>query len=282
MYEPKRPPIITSQTLSLPDMRYGIVRCDKFVDIEDPTMDPLHIHGYLEIFFNLSKDVSFLVNDTVYPVAKGEILINRPNDVHVCIFPCSDVYDYGCLWIDTDAASPLFSFLYEKDFVPLVSLGAENREAAFDMLLELCDLQKREHDDLKALSLLLRFLSLLSEAGANGVRTSPLPEQLSEILRYIQQSFAEIRNISDITQRFFISASTLNRRFRTYLHTSPREYIEAQRLSYAIELLRGGASVTEASANAGFSDCSHFIVLFKKKFGQTPLNYKKRTDHSSL
>ena len=94
MYEPKRPPIITSKTLSLPDMRYGIVRCDKFVDIEDPTMDPLHIHGYLEIFFNLSKDVSFLVNDTVYPVAKGEILINRPNDVHVCIFPCSDVYDY--------------------------------------------------------------------------------------------------------------------------------------------------------------------------------------------
>jgi AraC-like DNA-binding protein len=275
MYEPKRPPIITSKTLSLPEMRYGIVRCDAFVDIEDPTMDPLHIHGYLEVFFNLSKDVSFLVNDTVYPVAKGEILINRPNDVHVCIFPCSDVYDYGCLWIDADAASPLFSFLYAENFAPILSFGEEKRKEAFDLLLALLDLQKRDPNGLKAISLLLRFLSLLSETGADTARTSPLPQPLSEIIRYIKQGFMEIRSVSDITQRFFISASTLNRWFRAYLHTSPREYIEMQRLAYAMELLRGGASVTAAAANAGFSDCSHFIVLFKKKFGQTPLEYKK-------
>ena len=43
----------------------------------------------------------------------------------------------------------------------------------------------------------------------------------------------------------------------------------------ALYALRGGASVTAAATNAGFSDCSHFIVLFKKKFGQTPLEYKK-------
>lgn len=238
-------------------------------------MDPLHIHGYLEVFFNLSKDVSFLVNDTVYPVAKGEILINRPNDVHVCIFPCSDVYDYGCLWIDADAASPLFSFLYAENFAPLLSFGEEKRKEAFDLLFALLDLQKRDPDGLKAISILLRFLSLLSEAGADGARTATLPLQLSEIIRYIKQSFLEIRSVSDITQRFFISASTLNRWFRTYLHTSPREYIEMQRLAYAMELLRGGASVTAAATNAGFSDCSHFIVLFKKKFGQTPLEYKK-------
>ena len=70
MYEPKRPPIITSQTLSLPDMRYGIVRCDKFVDIEDPTMDPLHIHGYLEIFFQSFKG-RFLPRER-YGVSRGE------------------------------------------------------------------------------------------------------------------------------------------------------------------------------------------------------------------
>ena len=115
----------------------------------------------------------------------------------------------------------------------------------------------------------------MSEAGADGARTATLPLQLSEIIRYIKQSFLEIRSVSDITQRFFISASTLNRWFRTYLHTSPREYIEMQRLAYAMELLRGGAAVTAAATNAGFSDCSHFIVLFKKKVGQTPLEYKK-------
>ncbi|MBP3591363.1 MAG: AraC family transcriptional regulator [Clostridia bacterium] len=47
---------------------------------------------------------------------------------------------------------------------------------------------------------------------------------------------------------------------------------------YVLELLKKDASVTEACTAAGFSDCSHFIVLFKKKFGETPLKYKKRIE----
>ncbi len=72
------------------------------------------------------------------------------------------------------------------------------------------------------------------------------------------------------------TTATLNRYFRTHLHTTPREYIEAKRFAFSLELLKNGASVTAACTEAGFTDCSHFIVLFKKKFGVTPHRYKKR------
>ena len=47
-------------------------------------------------------------------------------------------------------------------------------------------------------------------------------------------------------------------------------------MSEAVRLLADGAGVTEACLGAGFSDTSHFIALFKKRFGKTPLEYKKQ------
>ena len=276
MYEPKRPPLLTKKTPSLPEMRYSIKRVSDYIDIEDPTIDPLHIHGYLEIFYNLSEEVSFLVNGTVYPVRVGEILVNRANDVHVCIFPRSGTYRYGCLWIDADFSSPVFSFLQERDFSPLYSFSEEKGRAVFDLLSELEEIEDGESEGARALTVLLGILSQLGKPLIKSKPGDPLPTQLEKIVRYISEHFAEIRTAADITEKFFISTSTLNRQFRTYLHTTPREYIEARRLAYALEFLKSGATVTEAAANAGFSDCSHFIVLFKKKFGETPLQYKKQ------
>ena len=74
MYEPKRIPSLDAKTAPLPEIRYGIQKSDQFVDLEDPTIDPLHIHGYLEIFFSICAEVSFLVNDTLYPVSRGDAL----------------------------------------------------------------------------------------------------------------------------------------------------------------------------------------------------------------
>lgn len=276
MYEPKRPPLLTKKTPPLPEMRYSIVCKDNFIDIDDPTMDPLHIHEHLEVFYNLSEEVSFLVNGTVYPVREGEILVNRANDVHVCIFPRSGTYRYGCLWIDADFSSPIFSFLRAQDFSPLYSFSEEKGRAVFDLLSELSEIEDKENESARALTVLLCILSQLGKPVSENKQSEPLPTPLEGIVHYINGHFAEIRTIADITGKFFISTSTLNRQFRAYLHTTPREYIEARRLAHALKLLKNGTSVTEACTEAGFSDCSHFIVLFKKKFGETPLQYKKR------
>ena len=276
MYEPKRIPSLDAKTAPLPEIRYGIKKSNQFVDLEDPTIDPLHIHGYLEIFFSISAEVSFLVNDTLDPVSRGDALISRPNDVHVCIFPRSDAYEYYCLWIDADFSLPFFDFIRKSDASPLFSLGTE-KAATFEAWLERLEaLQSGERNATLEISLLFSILAELNADREEQAPAASLPMPLSDVLLYINGSFTEICSVSDLARRFFISTATLNRRFRTHLHTTPREYIEAQKLSYAIELLKKGASVTEAATTAGFSDCSHFIVLFKKKFGETPLQYKKR------
>jgi AraC-like DNA-binding protein len=56
-----------------------------------------------------------------------------------------------------------------------------------------------------------------------------------------------------------------------------QEYLLAKKLSHAKDLLSKGYTVAEAGYSVGFFDSSHFISVFKKRFKQTPCNYKKST-----
>jgi AraC-like DNA-binding protein len=123
--------------------------------------------------------------------------------------------------------------------------------------------------------IVLQILSIFEAKNFANHERLVIPKALEEILDDIQKNFATIHNINSILSSHYVSSTTLNRWFRQYIHSSPREYLESVRLSNALNMLLDGATVTEACLNCGFSDCSHFIILFKKKFGLTPKKYIK-------
>ncbi len=139
----------------------------------------------------------------------------------------------------------------------------------------LYELYEKNGSKLAQTAYLLRILSILERTEQTETPQMPLPAVLQAILDDINENFISMNHISDILKKHYISSATLNRYFRKYLHTSPHEYLESQKLSYAAKLLLEGKSVTEACMNSGFSDCSRFIMHFKRKFAVTPTQYKK-------
>lgn len=276
MFEPKFRPQLNERANALSDIRFGISLHTPSVISMDADTDPLHIHEYVEIFFNLSADVSFLVNNAVYPVLHGEAIVSRPGDVHMGIFHKHAAHEHVCLWIDADLHSPLFSFLQKAEFCPLFSFDDNAKQAAKEAVLGLLAATEKDGSQLEKTAYLLQILLLLEKSQNRVPAKPPLPAGLQSILDDIQQNFATIRGVNDILNTHFVSSSTLTRWFRKYLHSSPREYLESVRLSNASAMLQNGASVTDAGMRSGFSDCSRFILLFKKKFGETPLKYKKK------
>lgn len=275
MYEPKYLPKVNSNVLSLEGINYGIIYIDKHIDPNDPKNDPLHLHKQLEIFFSVDCDVSFLVNNHLYPLANGNAVISKANDIHVCIFNNSQNHAYYCLWIDADFSSPLFSFLNAKEFSPLVSFDEAMKKNVLSALNCLYELNQKNGSKLAQTAYLLRILAILEKSDSPETSQMPLPVVLQAVLDDINENFVSMNHISDILKKHYISAATLNRYFRKHLHTSPHEYLESQKLSYAAKLLSEGKSVTEACMNSGFSDCSRFIMHFKRKFAMTPMQYKK-------
>jgi len=58
---------------------------------------------------------------------------------------------------------------------------------------------------------------------------------------------------------------------------SPVEFIRFLRLQHSAKLLnKSEINVSEAAFKSGFNDLSYFTKCFKKQFGITPRNYRKK------
>ncbi len=235
--------------------------------------DDAHIHSCYEIYVNIAGEVSFLVNSRVMRLEQGGIVFTRPNDVHVCLYPTAREYEHYCLWID-DPEGNLLSFTQGESFSPFILLPPEEREEIGALLHAI--LEEGESELSKTASF-LRILAILERGGQS--RNSPVPLQIpaemQKILNYIDASFSEIHHIREVYENFYISPATLTRWFRRYVGISPRAFLESKKIACAKELLGRGESVTQAALQAGFSDCSHFISVFKKKIGVTPKGYQQ-------
>ena len=82
-------------------------------------------------------------------------------------------------------------------------------------------------------------------------------------------------NVSAIGEYFEMSPFYLSSMYKKETGDSLVTVINGVRVQRAVELLQEGKAVAEVSLKCGFSDCSAFIRIFKKKIGVTPGQYKK-------
>jgi AraC-like DNA-binding protein len=79
--------------------------------------------------------------------------------------------------------------------------------------------------------------------------------------------------IDDLAQRFGVSQSTLERRFRRVAGASPKKFASIVRLRHVMSLRAMGADFTSIAHDAGYYDQSHFIRDFKRITGLAPEAY---------
>ena len=245
--------------------------------IENTTLNQAepHIHKDCEIYVNLSGDVSFEVEGRIYPVSRGTVIITRPYEYHHCIFRSSARHDH--FWI-TFSASPedfLTSFFDREK-------GHSNRIVlAEELLADFCriaySLTEDSGDSLQRRIGVLQMFQILQQ----GSRTEPvgtlenLPTDVVAALLYMDEHLTEDLDMQTLAQHCGVSIHTMERHFRQALGALPVETLRKKRLFASMQHLRNGETVADAAAKSGFSDYSHYIQLFKKQFGMTPLAYKK-------
>lgn len=243
-----------------------------------------HIHDGCEIYVNLSGNVSFIVEQNIYAIRHGDIIITKPYEYHHCIYNTTE--DHNHYWITFPVGQNealLSAFLNrENGHGNLVRLPSNRRER----FLNLCEclINVKQEQSLASFSLFMEILRFIDDgthqygvsAGDDGI-----PSRLSDMLLYINENFASIKNINELSKRFHISLSTTERYFKTYLGITPKKYLENKRLANACQLLHQNASVMQACFDSGFSDYSHFISLFKRSYHTTPLQYRKNGESNS-
>lgn len=98
------------------------------------------------------------------------------------------------------------------------------------------------------------------------------------ILQYLNEYHIGI-TLSDLCHYLGRSKSHISHLFKRANGLSIREYCNHLKLEDARRLLGDAElSVTQIAYEVGFNDVSYFINLFKKKFGISPLQYRKKND----
>ncbi|MBE5891857.1 MAG: helix-turn-helix domain-containing protein [Lachnospiraceae bacterium] len=270
-------PQLRRTLLPTDNIRYTAKYANAYRFPDDPQNDDAHIHHYYELYFNLSGEVSFLVNNHIYPIKRGDIIFTRPEDVHLCIYQAPCYHKHFCLWIDASADSPLVNFTHQPDFCNFLSVPEETIGHFAGLLHKLSYEEDPERSLLSRTALLCEIMNYIQHNChyREDLVSPSMPDEMQQLLTYMNNHFNEIQHIKDVYDLVYISPATLNRWFRKYIHLSPREFLESKKLAYAKQLLNQGFTVTEASIQSGFADSSYFISVFKKKFGVTPGIYKQ-------
>ncbi len=247
-------------------------RSEKIIE-EKPRIWAPHLHDTLEIYILTEGDVSFAVESSHYKLQPGDAIITKPNEMHNCILNSASVHKHLCFWFDT-SASFLFEDFLKHDFgnnnlIRPDKEGKEKLSSVYDKLILASD-NKDTHAEfyltLEMLGILRKFVDIESGIVAPS-------ELIQEILSDINRNFKSIKSLDYFSAKYYVSQSTLNRIFKNHLQTTPKLYLETKKLAYSRILLKNGKSVLEASLEAGFSDSSNFIRIFKKRFGITPKQY---------
>ena len=246
-------------------------------DIPDPCPKreyPMHIDDRLEIYILLEGDVSFVVESSLYSLSAGDAIVTKPNERHHCILNSMSPHRHICFWFDPSCEFIFSDFMaHEFGENNLIIPSATEKQRLLRIYDDLREAEIRK-DACKKFCLTVEMLSIFRDFVRTDAQPQHLPPMLKTILGDIDQNFRTITTLNYFREKYYVSASTLNRLFRINLHTTPKVYIETKKLAHSRVLLKSGKSVLSACMESGFTDCANYIRLFRKRFGMTPGQYR--------
>ncbi len=264
---------ITFENISKFDLSINLVTDSP---VEQPKQ---HNHDKCEIYIHLSGDVSFVVEDNVYPVSYGDIIITKPHENHHAFFHSNRLSRHYLIFFSSTNNEFLFDLFFKRKSGEnnLLTPTPQSKEN----IISLCNiLLNKSLSQVKQFLVFLNLMDFLSNSQKHAPALHSFPDVLNNSIKYISKNIANKITIEELAQYNHISVATLERVFKENIGLTPRNYILNQRLSLAESLLRKGNYVSYAASSAGFPDISSFIRVFKKNFGTTPLKYAKNSGNN--
>lgn len=253
-----------------------------------------HEHEFYELVLVRSGSGLHVTEEGEYPIRARDLLLIKPGSAHgyrqmkrleiVNIlyiperlkferFDLADNFGFHALFFPDGEISDDYRFRNN------LSLSVEQMDLADEILRELEREQYLQRPgwvfsmNINFMRLVLLFSRAVTEEG--GVK-EPL-NRIAVVLQYIHRHGAGLQP-ADIAAHCNLSLRTLERLFVSTMRTTPAAYLVHCRLKQAAALLvdHRELNITQIAVQCGFCDGNHLSKQFRRKYGQSPRDYRRR------
>lgn len=241
------------------------------------TMPYAHYHEDYEIYILKSGERTVMINDLEYLAQPHSATLFSKNTIHrsygdtpfsgICIH-FSERYLKQYL-TPTAISQLLYCFKH-----PIITLSDE----ALFVIQKMADefVLHAPWNFLHLATILQLLCTCADSASAPPPKASTQALSKAEnIIAYVNENFIDIKDISELSERFDVSQSYIFRIFREHFQTTPKHYINLLRIQTVCHRLKYSTrTIGSLAADCGFESYEYFYRVFKQQTGCTPTEYR--------
>lgn len=247
-----------------------------------------HSHDFPELAYVLAGKGKYRINDVIYTVEEGDLIILNPGEKHQALFsnPENPTTEFFVGFTDVKFGSYEKNFIPSPDGVPVLHTKGELRQKLFkicaSMAAENSLCWQGKYFMLKSYLIQMLLLLIREQTEPVKLQTGYAFESVNkkyvveQIVSYFEDHYAEKISLDQIAENMYLSPFYISKIFKSETGDTPIRHLINIRLEKAKELLEDGwtGSIQEVAAQVGYDDAYHFSKLFKKRYGLSPSQTK--------
>ena len=242
-------------------------------------------HDYLEIAYIFSGEGKYRIEDNIYSVQEGDLIIINPGVRHQAL-PCPEAetpsteFFVGFSDIRITGCQDNFMPLPGGEYILHTTGELRQRLLKICSSMEAENAVRRQGRYFMMKSYLVQMLLLIIREQCEPMErpkgcafeSANKKYVVEQIVNYIEDHYNEKISLDQIAENMYLSSFYISRIFKSETGIAPIRHLINIRLEKAKEMLEGGyeGSIQEVAALVGYDDAYHFSKLFKKRYGISP------------
>lgn len=263
-------------------------------------MTRAHIHPAIEFVYIMKGIFEIGIDGELISATPGDLILFRANVIHTIRNTCEGVGEYFVLKVNPSQLFQIFlgkgnngciaSFLRTKEgdrsFFPAAELPQEITQTLDAMMREYYSSDRFffAFERAYAAEFLVLMLRTLISPRDNSDENDISEKSVALIydsVKYINENYASDITPADCAAQIHLSYSYFAKLFRAVMGKTFKEYLTGVRLAKAHNiLLSTDIPVTDVAASCGYINLSYFISEYRKIYGLTPTETRKKLYNS--
>ncbi len=259
----------------------------EYTDDETKNMLDFHYHNYYEIYYLISGQRRYLINDNLFDINAGDIVLIKKNELHMTKQLATPFGENMKIYMNDDKIdslgknSEIFKECFDYNHIIIPTKQKKHITTIFSKIQK-----ERNNPQLFSEQLINNLIyELLAdiyklifiEQKDISLNVSEIQsDEINKAIKYIYVNYSKNLSLSEIAKSVNMNSSYFSRYFKKHTGLNLMDYINLIRIKNATSLIKNtNMTLTEIAHVCGYNEQAYFCKQFKRINGCTATEFKK-------